>query len=202
MATRAKSGTERLDGAHMERVIRELEQEKPITKKDACAILNIAYNTTRLGNLIDKYKEDKARDQARRAQLRGKPASKDEIAYIIQEYLEDATVDAISKSTYRSPQFIKQVLESNAVPIRSTSHDYFKPELIPDGAVRAKFEIGEIVYNARYDSIAKIVSEQNTEKYGWIYRVWLMSEKWLQYANSEAYELASLQHIRELGVRV
>jgi hypothetical protein len=202
MATRAKAGTERLDDAHMERVIRELEQEKPITKKDACAILNIAYNTTRLGNLIDKYKEDKARDQARRAQLRGKPATRDEAAFIIQEYLEDATVDAISKSTYRSPQFIKQVLETNNVPLRSTSHDYFKPELIPDGAMQEKFEIGEVVYNARYDSVAKIVSEQKTEKYGWIYRVWLMSDKWLQYANSEAYELASLKHLRELGVRI
>jgi hypothetical protein len=29
-----------------------------------------------------------------------------------------------------------------------------------------------------------------------------LAEKWLQSANQEAYELASLQHLRELGVRI
>ena len=202
MATRSRNTEERLDAAHLERVIKELEKEKPITKKDACAILNISYNTTRLQTLIDKYKQDKERDQKRRAALKGKPATADEIQYIIQEYLEGVPVDAISKGTYRGTQFIKYILESNSVPIRSGSHDYFKPELVPEGAVRTRFNIGEIVYSARYDSIARIESEQNTEKYGWIYRVWLLSDKWLQYANTEAYELASLEHLKALGVRI
>ena len=36
-------------------VIAKLEAEKPITKKAACELLGIAYNTTRLDNLIQEY---------------------------------------------------------------------------------------------------------------------------------------------------
>ena len=203
MATRkTRAEIERLDDASMEKVIAALEQERPITKKAACDMLAIAYNTTRLGTLIEKYKEGKARDAARRAKLRGTPATNEETVYIIQEYLEGATIDAITKSTYRPANFVKYVLESNNVPIRATSHDYFKPELIPDGAVRERFSVGEIVYSARYDSTARIDAEQFDKRHGWVYRVWLLSERWLQSAYQEATELASLEHLRTLGVKV
>lgn len=207
MATRrTKNDDERLDDASIERVIELLEPKeegkKPGTKKDACAILGIAYNVTRLATIIEKYKEKKERDAARRAALRGKPASKDEIIYIIQEYLEGATVDAITGTTFRPVNFVKHVLESNDVPIRSTSHDYFKPGLIPDGATRDRFAVGEIVYSARYDSTARIDAEQFDPRHGWVYRIWLLSEKWLQSAYTESCELASLEHLRELGVRI
>ncbi len=204
MATRAKNDNERLDEAHFERVIAGLEpvEGKPITKKDACAILGIAYNVTRLAVLIDKYKENKARDASRRAALRGKAATKDEIVYAIQEYLEGSTVDAISKSIYRSAGFVKTILEVNDVPLRATSHDYFKPELVPDGATRIRFKVGEIVYSTRYDSLARVDLETLTDRYGYIYRCWLLAEKWQQSMNTEAYELASLEHLREIGVRI
>jgi hypothetical protein len=202
MATRRKNEDERLDDAHMERVIAGLEQDKPITKKEACAILGIAYNVTRLGTLIEKYKEGKKRDAERRAKLRGKPATPDEITFVIQEYLEGATIDSISGSTFRPPNFIKHILEKYDVPIRSTKHDYFRPELIPEGASRTRFAVGERVYSARYDSLAEIEKESNDPRHGWVYRVWLLSDKWKQYAMQEACELASLAHLRELGVRI
>jgi len=37
----------------------ESPTEKAITKKQACDILNIAYNTTRLSNIIEEYNEQK-----------------------------------------------------------------------------------------------------------------------------------------------
>ena len=202
MATRKRNEDERLDDAHMERVIAGLEQDKPMTKKDCCAILGIAYNVTRLATLIEKYKVGKIKDAERRAALRGKPATMEEVTFIIQEYLEGGTVDAISKSTYRPSGFIKSVLEKYSVPLRASSQDYFKPNLIPDGAVRVRFTVGEKVYSARYDSMAVIETERWTDAYGWVYRIWLLSEKWMQYANQEACELASLAHLREIGVRV
>lgn len=203
MATRkTRAEIERLDDASMEKVIAALEQEKPITKKAACEMLAIAYNTTRLTTLIEKYKESKARDTARRAALRGKPATQDELVFIISGYLEGETVDALSKSTYRGTGFVNGILEKYSVPVRSRAHDYFKPELIPDGAMRQRFVVGEKVYSARYDSLAVIEAETFTEKYGYIYRVWLLSDKWLQYANQESYELASLQHLVDLGVKI
>jgi hypothetical protein len=202
MATKAKNESERLEEVYFERVIAGFEATPKMTKKDACQILGIAYNTTRLDSLIQKYKEKKERDASRRAALRGKPATQDEISYVIQEYLEGATVDAISKSIYRGPTFIKAILEKYDVPVRQNSHDYFKPELIPDGATRTRFAVGEIVYSARYDSTARIDAEQFDERYGWIYRVWLLAEKWKQSAYTEAYELASLEHIRNMGIKV
>jgi hypothetical protein len=207
MATKKRSASEEelMTPANISKVIRLLEPEegvKPITKKDACQILGMSYNTTRLGTIIDEYKKTQARNAERRAALRGKPASKEDMVYIISEYLNGETVDSISKMTYRSPTFIKSILESNAVPIRVPGHTYFDPQLIPDGAVRDRFKVGEIVYSARYDSIARVDLEQKTDKYGFIYRIWLLSDKWLQSAYQEASELASLEHLREMGVRI
>lgn len=198
---RAKNDQERLDEAHFERVIAGMEATPKMTKKDACAILGISYNTTRLDSLIEKYQEKKSRDLARRASLRGKPATAEDTCFVISEYLEGATIDAITKSTFRSAAFVKGILERNAVPIRATSHDYFKPELIPEEAMQERFKVGETVYSARYDSVATIETEQKSNN-NWVYRIWLLSEKWRQYAYQEAAELASLEHIRALGVKI
>lgn len=209
MATKKRSEleTERMTPANISRVIRLLEPSeenvKPITKKDACQILGMAYNTTRLGTIIEEYKKSQERSAKRRAELRGKPASKDDIVYIISEYLSGEPVDSISKSTYRSPTFIKNILESHAVPIRVPGHTYFSPELIPEGAMRDRFKVGEVVYSARYDSTARIEAErENHPVHGWVYAIYLLSEKWLQNAYQPASELASLEHLRELGVRI
>lgn len=202
MATRATKENDLLTPANLERVIAGLAADKPMTKKDACAVIGIAYNVTRLGTLIEKYQEGKARDASRRAALRGKPATTDEITYVIQEYLEGATVEAISKATYRGATFIKAILEKYSVPVRQAGHNYFKPELIPEGAVGERFAIGEVVYSARYDSIARIDAEQAHDTYKWVYRVWLLADKWKQAAYIETCEIASLKHLRDIGVRV
>ena len=206
MATRATKENDLLTPANIERVIALLEPAegtKAGSKKDACAIIGIAYNVTRLGTLIEKYKEDKARTLARREALRGKPATTDEVVYVIAEYLEGGTIDAISKSTFRSSGLVKSILEINSVPIRQTSQDYFRPELIPEGAVRERFAIGEIVYSARYDSLARVDTETFSEKHKcFVYRCWLIAERWKQNMYTEAFELASLEHLRKLGVRV
>ena len=204
---RKKSASEEelMTDANIAKVIKLLEPEqgtKAITKKDACQILGMAYNTTRLGTIIEEWKKKQARNAERRAEKRGKPVTDEERVYIISEYLAGETVDSLSKSTYRSPTFIKSVLEANAVPIRVPGLSYFNPELIPEGAMRDRFKLGEVVYSARYDSLARIDSEQKTDKHGFVYRIWLMSDKWLQSAYQEASELASLEHLRHLGVRI
>jgi hypothetical protein len=202
MATRkSKSDDERLDDSNMERVISLLEPKdgsKAITKKDACSILNINYNTTRLTSLIEKYKENKARDAAKRAEKRGSPASPQEISFAIESYLEGDTVDSISKSLYRGPTFVNAILEKHGVPKRPSSHNYFKPGLIPEEAMRDSFKVGEKVYSARYDSLASIEGVFKPNQY----RIYLLSEKWRQYAYQPAEELASLEHLRKIGINV
>jgi hypothetical protein len=208
MATRKRPALEEelMTDANIAKVIRLLEPteegKKPITKKDACQMLGMSYNTTRLGTIIEEYKQKQIRTAQRKSQLRGKPATQEEKVFIITEYLNGETVDAISKMTYRSSRFIKDILEGNSVPIRVPGSSYFSPELIPDGAIRDRFKIGEVVYSSRYDSTARIDAEQKSEKYGWVYRIWLLADKWQQNAYQEASELASLEHLREMGVRI
>jgi hypothetical protein len=196
MATRKPKESERLDDANIERVIKHLENKG--TKKDACAILNITYNTTRLGSIIDKYVENKSREATKRAEKRGKPATSAEISYVISSYLEGATLEHISDALYRSSGFVKTILEKYSVPIRQAAHSYFNPSLIPDAAYRESFKVGEKVYSARYDSLAEIKSEWKPG----VYSIYLLSERWKQFAYQEAAELASLEHLKELGVNV
>lgn len=203
---RSKNGEdERLDANTLDRVIALLEpsdeSKSPITKKAACEILNIAYNTTRLGKLIETHKEKKQRAADRRAALRGKPVSKDDVCYIIGEYLKGESVTGLSDMTSRSTAVINRVLDEYNVPLRAKAHDYFKPELIPEGAMRDRFTVGEIVYSPAYDSTA-LIDKEITQTSGYAYRIWLLSEKQNQYAYQPAWELASLQHLQELGVKL
>jgi hypothetical protein len=203
MATkRTKNGDdEKLDPANIDKVIQLLEAEKPITKKEACSILNIAYNTTRLAALIDKHKEKKEKDRLRRREKRGKPATPDEIKYIITDYLEGNPIDSIADSIHRPTTFVRQVLDNYQVPIRSRSHNYFRPELIPDGAVRESFEPGEKVYSARYDSLA-IVNYEVPHYDERVYNIWVLGDKWSCFAYQAASDLASLKHLEELGIKI
>lgn len=207
MATkRSKNGDEeRLDPSNIEKVISLLEpkdeSKQPITKKAACEILNIAYNTTRLAKLIDAYKDKKERTAKRRAELRGKPVTEEDAVYMISEYLSGQPVQAISESTHRSTAVVNNVLEQYAVPMRAKAYDYFNPEVVPDGAVRGSFKVGELVYAMAYDSAA-VVDKEIKHPEGNVYRVWLKSDKWQQFAYQPAWELASLEHLIKLGVKV
>lgn len=203
MATkRSKNAdTERLDEAHFEHAIKMLEPTdgtKAWTKKDACAYLGIAYNTTRLAALIQKYQEDKAKNKARRAEKRGTPATQAEIQYIVSSYLEGVPIDSIGASLYRGTTFVKAALFKYSVPIRQTAHSYFRPELVPEDACKDKFAIGEKVYSMRYDSLALIKSEYSPG----VYAIYLLAEKWRQFAYQPNYELASLAHLKEAGISV
>ena len=203
---RSELETELMTDANIAKVIRLLEPSeegtKPITKKDACQILGMAYNTTRLGAIIQEYKDKRERDKRFRAEKRGKPITDQERSFIVSEYLDGEPIDAISKATYRSTAMIKQVLDSCSVPIRAVGHSYFRPELIPEGAIRERFKVGEIVWSARYNSKARLVQEKHDPKHGWIYAMWILDPDHTQNAYQPASELASLEHLRDMGVKV
>ena len=71
MAARIKKH-ENLTEANLQHVISLLRAEKPITKKEACSILNISYNTTRLNKLIEEHEETVRYRELRKAQNKGK----------------------------------------------------------------------------------------------------------------------------------
>ena len=83
---------ENLTKQSIAKVISLLEQDKPITKKEACGILNITYNTTRLANIIAEHKQDIERTAKMKAKLRGTPATESDIKFVVQGYLSGDNV--------------------------------------------------------------------------------------------------------------
>ena len=81
-----KKSHEKLTDTNVQHVVELLKGDDPITKKEACSILNISYNTTRLTNIIDEYLERLDYKNKRKAQNKGKPARRDEIIRVIEEY--------------------------------------------------------------------------------------------------------------------
>ena len=212
-----KRSHEKLTDANIRHVMDLLESKNPITKKEACSILNISYNTTRLNNIFQQYQEKIEFTQARKAANRGRPAAKAEISEAVLYYLEGDSIAEIAKSLYRSPSFIRAIIERLGVPTRRKKDERNHPLFLPEQCVAENFELGERVWSAAYDSPAKVVKKLDDsiylEKYGvpcyWIYVFEKIdsSESWFPgvevggfTAASPSYDLGKLAHLEEAGV--
>ena len=200
MARKRVNDNELLSDANIEKVIALLSAEKPITKKAACEILNISYNTTRLDSIINNFKDKKDHERQQREKKRYKAASHEEVDLIVSSYLEGDPISKIASRIYRSDNFVKNILERVSCPKRVQGSDYWNPELIPEAAIREKFNPKEKVWSARYNSMAIIYSE--VDKQPGVYKVWLDAEEWQQFAYQPYWELASLDHLREQGITI
>ena len=89
---------ENLTETNVSHVINLLNSEKPITKKEACSILNISYNTTRLNRIIEEFEEQEAYVNTRKSQNKGKMASKEEIkqVFTFNDALDSKVVHSVS----------------------------------------------------------------------------------------------------------
>ena len=227
-----KKSHEKLTAQNIQHVISLLNptssQKKPITKREACSILNISYNTTRLDKIIEDYHEQREYRSRRVSQNRGRPARPDEIQDIVKEYLSGENVSNIAKGLYRSPAFVKSILEKIGVPQRPTKIEGRKQEYyLPEQCVADSFEEGEIVWSATHhapavidkkltkehqDSRAGLQTVDYVSKYGSdcysIYvrqkpnteDMWEMPETGGFYAFSLGYDLGKLKHLEEYGV--
>jgi hypothetical protein len=186
---RKKEG-EDLSEANIEKVSTLLNQEKPITKKEACSILNISYNPARLNKIIEEHNDLLEYRARRRKELRNAPLSDDEISEIISTYLETGNLSEIADSTFRSTDVIKRVLEKYNIPLRSTEYDYFNPPILNEESVKNDYAKEDLVYSARYTQPAKVSKRYNEE----VYRIWLLADE--QYALQPYWELGDLREIQ------
>ena len=211
-----KKKHEKLDDTNIKRVIAALEGDSPITKKDACEMLNISYNTTRLSKIINGFKEEQEYRKRRMAKNRGKPASKDELKEMIEMYLDGQTVTNIAKYMYRSPAFIKGNLDRIGGPTRISEGEKF---IVPDECVKYEFEVGEWVWfcdnrpDVRGGHAGKITKDlgTNERRLGHAYMIdyWIPME-WQEgfwvpwwpgikrvkgWTCSKAEDLATIQHL-------
>lgn len=219
MARVKKKSHERLTDTNVQHVIDLLrpkeKDKKPITKKEACNLLNIAYNTTRLQKIIDEYEERKAFVARRKAENKGKRASKSEIAQCITETLQGESIAAIAKSLFRSPGFVNGVLNRVGVPRRGASaSDRSKVGWIPERCISERFVPTEIVWSAKYHAPAVIKKElPYDERYlGHCYQIYVIeqidsSESFFPFierggfnAFCPFYDLGKLEHLEQFGI--
>ena len=215
-----KKKHENLTQANITKVIELLnptDGSKPITKKEACGILNIAYNTTRLGNIITEHHETMEFRAIRKAQNKGKAATKQEITTAVAMYLEGATVSDVAKSLYRSPAFVKGIIERIGVPQKLSMTDYEgrRNALLPEQCVAEEFKPEERVWAIRqnYPAIVQreLKPEQAEERGYKLYLVYTIEAQqedlkdtyfpYLSFAGKNhaiaAYDMGSLRHLRE-----
>jgi hypothetical protein len=205
-----KKDYENITDASVKKVISLLNSSPPITKKEACEILNISYNTARLNKIIEEFEHEQDIVKRMKAKKRGRPATKDEIRGMIEGYLEGASYSDISKSTYRSVAFVKSIIERVGVPERITGDDRYKIEYLPDECVAETFELGEIAWSAKYHSSCIIKEKLDKpiyqERYGCeCYNIYINEEtegftKGGFYAAAPAYDLGKLNHLKEYGI--
>jgi hypothetical protein len=195
--------SEKLDSSNISHVISLLESDKPITKKEACSILRISYNTVRLGNIITGFKEREEVIKRLKAKNRGIPATQQEVIRAITEYLDGTPVYKIAESMYRSPSFIKGIMIRNNVPVRSTKHSYFHPQLLPDEVLSKDYEPGELVWSTQYNHTARIDEKGANSSPSSItsYGIWVLGG-YYRHAYVPWYELGSLRHLQQLGVKL
>ncbi len=208
---------ENLTEANISNVIELLQAEKPITKKEACSILNIAYNTTRLNNIIAEFRETMDFRAIRKAQNKGKGATKQEITATVKMYLDGSNISDIAKSLYRSPAFIKGIIERLGVPQKLSMTDFEgrRNAMLPDQCVADEFALEERVWAIKQNYPAIVQRElkpETAEERG--YKVYLvytieatqddlkntffphLSHAGKQYCLA-SYEMGSLKHLQQ-----
>lgn len=213
MAIKKKEG-EKLTDTNIKHVIDLLAKEKPITKKEACSILNISYNTKRLGDILEEYKSNQEFKELRKAQNKGKAATESEVKQVVESYLSGENISNISKSLYRSAGFVKSIIEKLGIPQKSIGGDKSSVAWLPDQCVSNTFSPNEKVWSAVYHAPAIIIEELlGYEKYtSKAYRMYILEKSSNNedslvvagvagfYASSLAYDIGSLRHLEKFNI--
>ena len=148
----------------MPEVIAALQADKPITKKAACEMLGIAYNTTRLDTLIQDYYDNLERVKLRKQQTRKEAVTKELVQEWARDYLVNGMpISEIAEYAYRTPLLVKTWLERFGALLPKTSPNPLNPDYVPDACRSDAFEVGELVYVNGYCSFG-IIKKEITSK--------------------------------------
>ena len=197
-----KKDYERLDDATIARVVLLLEQDKPVTKKAACEILNISYNTKRLDNIIQEHKDKIEYNEKRMKANKGRAFNELEIKEMVVAYLSGESYASIARGMFRSINIVKNFLKSIHMPERSKTATYQKPDLLPEEMVSDNFEIKEMVWSSRYNCVGEIKKYLGEDKdlQAKIYCLWVFG-KYNQFACQPAWELGKLEILKQFKLR-
>ena len=218
MKTIRKKSHEKLDDANLKRVLECLNQDNPITKKEACNMLNITYNTTRLTSIMTDFDDTMKFREVRKAQNRGKKATDYETKQAIEMFLNEQPVSSIAQALYRSTTFVRNLLERVGVPEKRPSTESgngAKVGYLPDQCVSDDFDIGEKVWSARYDLPARIVKGEFDPRYDCkVYHIYVIEltnfdteyfghiKEGGYHAHQCSYDLGSLRHLNKYDINI
>jgi hypothetical protein len=216
MAIRQKK-QERLEEDNLNRVQEALANSTPITKKEACEMLNISYNTTRLSRIMEDHSETLRYRATRKSQLKGTKATDLEIKQTIEWYLDERPISDIAKAMYRSSTFVKNIINRVGVPEKRPKTEQRGSGYLPEECVSNTFEPGEKVWYTRKDLPARVIKEFRNDtnyedKYGSkCYQIYVIEltdfespyfgfiKEGGYYATALAYDLGSLKHLEKYG---
>jgi len=115
---------------------------------------------SRLDKIFAEYLDHKEYVLKRKSINKGKKATEGEIQSVVTEYLHGESISVIAKGLYRSPSFVKAIIERLGVPQRPSSRQERKdPAYLPDDCVADSFMPGQVVWSAKYHSPAEILNE-------------------------------------------
>lgn len=225
-----KKDYERLTDSNIQEVLTLLESGTPFTKKEACLKLNIAYNTTRLNNIIAEFKEKLEFQEKRRSHNRGKPATPQETSEAIIMYLNKESISTIASSLYRSSSFVQGILNRVGIPSVPTKENSREIGFLPEVMLSTTFEPNEMVWSARHHGLAQIREELTLERQklpGYLkaidyekrdgsklYNIYVLEKGDFSnsyfpnvqcggfFSCSHAYDVGKLDHLVELGVDI
>ncbi|MCP4437512.1 MAG: hypothetical protein GY810_00930 [Aureispira sp.] len=192
---------EMLDDTNVKKVKALLEQDKPITKKAACQMLNIAYNVKRLASIITAYEEKIETRKRLFASNRGKAWGDIDTRQLVMSYLKGSSISDLSASLFRSVGAIKKKLVICGVPLRKAEAGYFNPELLPDDCAKEYYDEGELVWSSRYCCVVEVGKLfQTHEHHGNVYGIWVYG-KHNQSGYQPWYELGELPILKQIGLK-
>ena len=166
------------------------------TKKGACEILGIAYNTKRLDTLIEDHITRRDAEKRLRATKRKTAITPDESIAMITDYLRGESMQDLSNSYYRSVSVIKQHIEKCGADLRqSEAIDELRPPLLPEICDTDYFDVGEYAWSAKYGCIVRICKEVHSPQCK-AYRIRVIKENDAFYSCQPVFDLGSLRHIK------
>jgi hypothetical protein len=175
------------------------------TKKVQCAILNIAYNTKRLDDILDSYTEAKERRIKMRKQVRSQPVTDADVAAWALLYLQGSPLIEISESYYRTTGMVRSKLEKLGVwgLMSQESVSPLRPPMVNDELMSEEFEINEVVFVPGYKTVGVVDAAYGPSKTEGVnqYRVYLSGSR-ERNIFCNAYDLGSLRPLAEAGVNV
>lgn len=167
------------------------------TKKKSCEILGVSNNKTMV-RLIEEHIARKENDRIMRRKVRRQPIMQRDVVNWITDYLQGDTFGELSERYYRSQAVIKDRIEAAGALLRVNEKiNPLDPPLLPDQCMADSFEVGEIVWSAKYGCAVEV-----TGMYKDAYRIRVATPSTQESAYQAVYELGSLKHLREMGVDI